>query len=171
MNQLGGLGESEMRRLLIALAMLVATPIQAQAARGVDDPRAFVAATYQAYRANSNAPPADLSFVYSDRLQALHDAYDAWQAAHEDLVGSVGFDWWTNSQDWDTVRVDDLSVSRQGPARMTVAARFTIYDRSDTNRFLFVRQGSRWYLDDVINGSGSSGDGWTLSTLLQERQD
>ena len=164
-----------MRHFTMLLAMLFAALAAPSAAtdvqRGVTDPRAFVARTYDTYRANPNTPPADLSLVYSDRLRALYHAYDAWQDAHQDLVGSVAFDWWTNSQDWDTVRVDDLRVSRHGQNRMAVAVRFTIYDRTDTNRFYFVRQGGRWYLDDVVNGGGSGSNGWTLSALLRERQE
>ena len=164
-----------LRQMLMALAMLFAALAAPAAAtdiqRGVTDPRGFVARTYATYRANPDTPPADLSFVYSDRLRALYDDYDAWQASHQDLVGSVAFDWWTNSQDWGDVRIDDLAVTFDGPDRLTITVRFINFDRTDTNRFQFVRVGERWYLDEVVNGSGSGDNGWTLSALLRERQE
>lgn len=163
-----------MRTWLLAmawLAMSLAAPAAAQGEPGVSDPRAFVGATYETYRRNTDTPPADISYVYSSRLKALYDAYDAWQDAHQDLVGSVAFDWWTNSQDWGDIVVLSLAERRRGRNRLTITATFRNFDRTDTNRFEFVRQGARWFLDDVINGAGSGSHGWTLSALLRERQE
>ena len=137
--------------------------------RGVEDPRALVAQTYEAYRRNPDRPVPSPSFAYSDRLRALFDAYDAWQAGHQDLVGSLNFDWWMNAQDWAPVE-PDLTEDQDGPDRRTVTARFSIYGTPVVNRFQFVRQGGRWYLDDVVNGDGGA-DGWVLSELLQEREE
>ena len=142
---------------------------RAQGRRGVDDPRAFVEQTYARYRSAPNTPPVDPVYSYSDRLRRLFAAYDAWQARHQDLVGSLDFDWWTNAQDWDEIRIAELREQRRGPDRRTVIARFTVFDRESVNRFQFVRQGGRWYLDDVVNGNGRGDDGWTLSALLRER--
>jgi len=143
------------------------TAAPVEAARGVEDPRAFVVQTFAAYQRNPSGPewPA---FAYSDRLRALFDAYEQWAAAHEDLVGSLDFDWWVNAQDW---LLSDVRVTerRQGPNRRTVAARFTNAGRRDEVRFLFVRQGGRWYLDDANEGTGRGDGGWTLSALLRER--
>ena len=143
------------------------TAAAVQTARGVEDPRAFVVQTYAAYQRNPNGPewPA---FAYSRRLRALFDGYEQWAAGHEDLVGSLDFDWWVNAQDW---LLTDVRVTerRQGPNRRTVTARFTNAGRPDEVRFLFVREGGRWYLDDAIEGTGSGDGGWTLSALLRER--
>ena len=139
----------------------------AEAARGVRDPRAFVEQFYAAYETYPNGPewPA---YAYSDRLRALFEAYETWTAGHEDLVGALDFDWWVNAQEWE---LSDVRVTerREGAHRRIVAARFSNAGRPDEIRFLFVRQGGRWYLDDAIEGTGRGDGGWTLSALLRER--
>jgi hypothetical protein len=131
---------------------------------GLSDPRAFVAATYARYRAHPDVPPPDRSFAYSPRLRALFAAYDR-DLSGGDLVGSLHFDWWTNAQDYRIANVR-LSERRQGPGRMTITARFDNYDAHEEVRFLFVRVGHLWYLDDAVHGGA---EGWTLSALLRER--
>lgn len=131
---------------------------------GVTDPRAFVAATYARYQAHPDVPPPDLSFVYSPRLRALFAAYDR-DLGGGDLVGSLDFDWWTNAQDYRIAHVR-LSERRQGPGRMTIIARFDNYAAHEEVRFLFVRVGNLWFLDDAVHGGA---EGWTLSALLRER--
>ena len=135
--------------------------------RGVEDPRTLIAQTYEAYRLSPDRPVPPPSFAYSDRLRALFDAYDAWATKHDDLIGSLDFDWWMNAQDWEPVQ-PSLTESGDGPDRRTVTARFSIYGRPVVNHFRFIRQGGRWYLDDVVNGDGGE-EGWVLSELLQER--
>ena len=152
-----------------AVASHAANPSALALRGGVDDPRAFVAQTYAAYARAPSSPPADQSFVYSPRLRALFAAYDGWQRRHDDLVGSLDFDWWTNSQDWGEINVMALREERAGRDRRTIVARIRNYDVEDTIRFRFVRQGGRWFLDDAVQGSGSGGHGWTLSMLLRER--
>ena len=156
-----------MTRLLLTLALLfgLALPAAAQQ-RGVADPRAFVAATYARYQANRNVPPPDPSHAYSPRLRRLFQAYEAWTRQHQDLVGALDFDWWTNAQDYE-IRNVRITERRVGPGRRWIVASFRNFDRNDVIRFLFVRRGGRWYLDDADQGTG--GDGWTLSALLQER--
>ena len=166
-----------MRILIAALAALAsgqmtleasaAAPAAQAGRRGVEDPRAFVQSTYDLYRAGPEAPIEWPSHAYSDRLRGLFDAYDAWARQHDDLVGSLDFDWWVNAQDWE-LRSAELSEEQDGPDRRTVVARFDNAGRVDTSRFLFVRQGGRWYLDDVSNGDAAQ-DGWVLSQLLRER--
>ena len=141
----------------------------AERQRGVEDPRAFVEQQYSAYLRDENGPDYP-AYAYSDRLRALFSAYDAWTAQHEDLVGSLDFDWWLNAQDWGLANVS-VAETAEGPDRRTETARFTNSGRPDEIRFLFVRQDGRWYLDDAVEGTGSGGDGWTLSTLLQEREE
>lgn len=155
-----------MGRFLTILAALLALPAAAQAQ--VDDPRAFVAATYAAYARRANDPPPEPAHAYSPRLRALFAAYERWARAHDDLVGSLDFDWWVNAQDWD---ISGVAVREEPAARggRRIVARWTNYGRADASRFLFVRIGRRWYLDDVVNGTGSGDDGWTLSALLRER--
>jgi hypothetical protein len=160
-----------MSKLLLAFALLFGAALPAAAQpRGVADPRAFVAATYARYQANPNVPPPDQSFAYSPRLKRLFDAYEAWTRRHEDLVGALDFDWWTNAQDYEirNVRITELPV---GPGRRWIVASFRNFDRQDAVRFLFVRRGWRWYLDDATHFAGRGGDGWTLSELLQRREE
>ena len=136
--------------------------------RGVQDPRAFVASRYEAYLRDPNGPD-EPAFAYSDRLGALFLAYEDWTEQHDDLVGSLVFDWWTNAQDWALADVR-VTEARDGPDRRTVRARFSNGGRPDEIRFLFVRQGELWFLDDAIEGTGSGDGGWTLSDLLRERE-
>lgn len=135
----------------------------------MDDPRAFVAQTYATYARTPNSPPADQSFVYSARLRGLFDAYDAWQRQQENLIGSLDFDWWTNSQDWGEINVMALTEEPDGADQRTITSRIRNYDVESTIRFRFVREDGRWFLDDVIQGTGAGHAGWTLSTLLRER--
>jgi hypothetical protein len=155
-----------MGRIFLILAALLALPAAANAQ--VDDPRAFVAATYARYARAANDPPAEPTHAYSPRLRALFAAYESWARAHDDLVGSLDFDWWVNAQDWD-IRGVTVGEEPAARGRRRIVARWTNYDRADASRFLFVRIGRRWYLDDVVNGSGRGDDGWTLSALLRER--
>lgn len=158
-----------MTRLLLALVLLFsAAPALAQG-RGVADPRTFVVATYARYQAHPDRPPPSQNYAYSPRLRRLFNAYDAWQRQHNDEVGAIDFDWWTNAQDY---RIRNLSyrVINEGPNLRWIVARFDNYDRHDEVRFRFVREGRRWYLDDAMQGTGSGGDGWTLSALLQSRE-
>lgn len=155
-----------MGRFLFFVAALLALPAAANAQ--VDDPRAFVAATYARYARAANDPPAEPAHAYSPRLRALFAAYERWARAHDDLVGSLDFDWWVNAQDWE---ISGVAVTEEaaGPDRRAIVARWTNYGRMDSSRFLFVRDHGRWYLDDVVNGTGSGDEGWTLSALLRER--
>ena len=165
-----------MGRKFVALAVavaalnLVGTAYAAPAhrhahARGVADPRAFVAERYAAYRRGTDSVPADPTWAYSPRLAALFASYNRWQRRHTDEVGSIDFDWWINAQDWE---LSDVAVSQADSGRnaRVVTARWRNSGRSDSSRFLFVRIGTRWYLDDVVHGSGRGDEGWTLSALL-----
>jgi hypothetical protein len=157
-----------MGKLILMLAALTAAAFAPVATRGVDDPRAFVAQQYQLYQRGPDSPIEWPAYAYSPRLRALFDAYDRWARGHDDLVGSLDFDWWLNAQDWE---LHDVAVTERanGPGRKTVTARFRNIDRAEEIRFLFVRQRGRWYLDDAVQGSGHGDDGWTLSALLRER--
>lgn len=141
----------------------------AAAARGVDDPRGFVERTYRNYMRGPDAPIEWPAFAYSDRLKALFDDYDRWQHQHQDEVGSLDFDWWINAQDWE---LSDVVVTDRpdGADRTTEIARFRNSGSAEEIHFLFVRQNGRWYLDDVVQGSGHGEDGWTLSALLRARE-
>ncbi len=157
--------------LLLALALFFGAALPATAqGRGVADPRAFVAATYARYQAHPDVPPRDQSYAYSPRLRRLFAAYDAWQRRHRDLVGALDFDWWTNAQDY-ALRNVRITQRAARPNRRWIHAAFDNYDRHDEVRFLFVRQGGRWYLDDAEEGTGHGSDGWTLSELLQRREE
>ena len=161
----------------LALAALTAPaaasatrPHRAVQARGVADPRAFVAQVYAAYvRGHGDHTPPEPTYAYSDRLRALFRAYHAEEARHQgEIVGALDFDWWINAQDWSLYRVVGAAAN-DGPARRTVTARWHNIDRDDSTRFLFVRAGNRWYLDDAVNGTGHGDNGWTLSDLLRQR--
>lgn len=173
-----------MTRLLLATALLAAWPALAQEApareqevtftdvhmAGVSDPRGFVSSTYADYQAHPDRPPSDQTYAYSPRLRRLFRAYHAWQRQHQDLVGSLDFDWWTNAQDYElrNVRVTQRPA---GANRRWVVARFDNLDRHDEVRFLFVRLRGRWFLDDAMQGTGRGGNGWTLSALLRSREE
>jgi hypothetical protein len=135
-------------------------------ARGVEDPRAFVAQRFAGYRSGTDHVPPDPARAYSPRLAALFAVYDRWQHRHPDEVGSIDFDWWINAQDWELSGVSVTQADTGANAR-TVTAHWTNSGRADSSRFLFVRIGGRWYLDDAVNGTGHGGDGWTLSELLR----
>ena len=64
-----------------------------------------------------------------------------------------------------------LTELNEGPDLRWVIARFDNYDRHDEVRFRFVREHRRWYLDDAMEGSGRGDNGWTLSALLQSREE
>ena len=134
--------------------------------RGVEDPRAFVLQRLQSYRTDNSHVPPDPTWAYSPRLAALFATYDRWQRRHHDEVGSIDFDWWINAQDWELSRISATEADT-GPNARAVTAHWRNSDRDDSSRFLFVRSGGRWYLDDVVNGSGRGDNGWTLSYLLQ----
>ena len=154
-----------MVKFLVTLAALAAAAFT-DAPRGIEDPRAFVAGVYEAYRANPDAPPADPVHAYSDRLRGLFEAYEAWARGHEDLVGALNFDWWVNAQDWEIGPVSLVQFDA-GPDRRVIQASWTNAGRADSTRFFFVRQNGRWYLDEAVNGR--RGEGWTLSELLRQR--
>ena len=145
-----------------------AAPTHRQAQpRGVADPRAFVEQMYAAYiRGHGDSAPPEPAYAFSGRLRALFRAYHAYEARNQgELVGSLDFDWWINAQDWSLSHVV-VTQAATGPATRTILARFRNGDRQDATRFLFVRVGNRWYLDDAVNGGGHGDTGWTLSALL-----
>ncbi|MEA3013165.1 MAG: hypothetical protein QOD42_1710 [Sphingomonadales bacterium] len=175
-----------MTKLLIACALLAAAGLSAPAAAlpfsqaddccegdptfraGVADPRAYVIEMYRFYQAEPNGSSPNSGVAYSRRLRALVNAYDEWTRQHGELVGALDFDWWTNAQDYS---ISNVAVTKRNPSRSRrwIVARFDNYDRHDEVRFLFIRQGRRWYLDDAVHGSGRGAEGWTLSALLRER--
>lgn len=136
--------------------------------RGVTDPRAYVAETYAAYRRAADEPGLgpETDYAHSDRLRDLFEAHDA--AQDGERADPLDFDWWVNGQDWELGEVA-LAEEQDGPDRRTIVARFTNFGRATTSRFQFVRQSGRWFLDDIVNGTGSGDGGWTLSALLRQR--
>jgi hypothetical protein len=167
----------EMGKTILAVAAAVAAlnaPGTAFAApahraahvRGVEDPRAFVARRFAGYRSGTDQVPPDPVWAYSPRLAALFAVYDRWQHRHHDEVGSIDFDWWIDAQDWELSGVS-VTAADTGPNLRTVTARWTNSGRADSSRFLFVRLGRRWYLDDAVHGTGHGEDGWTLSEMLR----
>jgi hypothetical protein len=135
-------------------------------ARGVDDPRSFVAQRFAGYRSGTDHVPSDPVWAYSPRLAALSATYNAWQRRHPDDVGSIDFDWWINAQDWELSGVS-VTQADTGPNARTVTASWHNSGTADSSRFLFVRLAGRWYLDDAVHGTGHGDDGWTLSALLR----
>ena len=151
--------------LNFAGAVIAVPAHRAAHARGVDDPRAFIAQRLAGYRTTTEHVPPDPVWAYSPRLSALAAAYARWERRHHDEVGSIDFDWWINAQDWELSHIT-ATAADTGPNARTVTARWQNSDRADSSRFLFVRIAGRWYLDDVVNGTGHGDDGWTLSNLL-----
>ena len=153
--------------ILAALASPAALCAQAEAPRGVDDPRAFVTQIYHGYERDDPGSISWPTYAYSPRLSALFHDYARFAHAGGALVGTLDFDWWTNSQDWE---LRDVAVTERatGPNGRIVTARFRNGDRAEMIRFLFVRQHGRWYLDDAVQGSGRGSNGWTLSAVLRD---
>jgi hypothetical protein len=156
---------ASMAALHLAGAASAAPAHRAAHARGVDDPRAFVAQRFAGYRGSTDHVPPDPTWAYSPRLAALFSTYNAWQRHHPEEVGPIDFDWWINAQDWELSGVS-VAQSESGPNRRVVTASWRNSGRADSSRFLFVRIGTRWYLDDAIHGTGDSYEDWTLSALL-----
>jgi hypothetical protein len=163
------------RFLALAVAAAVLNPAgaamavpahRAAHARGVDDPRAFVAQRFAGYRSSGDHVPPDPVRAYSPRLSAAFATYNAWQRRHPDDVGSIDFDWWINAQDWELSGVSVAAADNGANARI-VTASWHNSGTADSSRFLFVRIGGRWYLDDVVHGAGHGDEGWTLSALLR----
>jgi len=144
---------------LAALALAAFGP----APRGVEDPRAFVQQRYSEYL-RGNPRSIHLDDYASERLIALADALGEAEGGEDRL----GFDWWVNGQDW---QLSDIRVTRidAGPDDQIVLARFANFGREGVNRFHFVRQRGRWFLDDVQNVTG--GEIWMLSSLLRQAAD
>jgi hypothetical protein len=146
-------------------AAMAAPAHRAAHARGVDDPRAFVAQRFAGYRGSTDHVPPDPVWAYSPRLTALFATYNAWQRRHSDDVGSIDFDWWINAQDWELSAVSVVAADT-GPNARIVTASWHNSGTADSSRFLFLRIGGRWYLDDAVHGTGHGDEGWTLSWLL-----
>ncbi len=156
------------RLIAWALALFLCSAVaEAQPARGVADPRAFLTAIYSHYRTAPETPAPDPRQAYSRRLAALFRAYDR-DLGGGDLVGSLDFDWWVNAQDGRISRVRIAQASRTRN-RIVLTARWLNEGRADSSRFIFVPAGRRWVLDEVINGTGHGDHGWTMSALLRER--
>jgi hypothetical protein len=154
-----------MAGLHLAAAASAVPAHRAAHARGVEDPRAFVAQRFAGYGRSTDHVPPDPTWAYSPRLAALFATYDAWQRRHLDEVGSIDFDWWINAQDWELSGVSVVQADN-GPNRRVVTASWRNSGRADSTRFQFVRIGTRWYLDDAVHGTGHGDEGWTLSALL-----
>ncbi len=135
--------------------------------RGVTDPRAYVAETYAAYRRATDEPGQgpETDYAHSDRLNRLFEVHDA--AVDGVSPDALDFDWWVNEQDW---RLSEVIITEERPdaSHRIIVARFTNSGRMTTNRFQFIRQGGRWFLDDIV--SASRAGGWTLSALLRPRR-
>ncbi|MCW5725069.1 MAG: hypothetical protein KIS81_08920 [Maricaulaceae bacterium] len=143
-----------MQRLiaLMAAIVLAAPAAMAQQTR-IDDPSAFIANVYDDLK-NDGWPP-DASGIFTARLSAL-----VWP----DFApgAQIGFDFWTDAQDFDlsdvTIAAADTSFSRR-----TVTASFRNFGQMTRVHFHWMRQdGGGWLIDDV-----TSDNGWTLSDLLR----
>jgi hypothetical protein len=159
----------------ILFLMLLAAPLNMAAADaqrgGVDDPRAFVMARFEAYARSPVAPPPLPSSVYDSRLRDKFADYRRWtrRAARRlpGWVAPLNFDWWVNAQDW---RITDIQVTERfsWPRSRIVTASWRNHDRADTSMFHFIHSRNRWYLFDVSNGPAGERR-WSLSSLLDRR--
>jgi hypothetical protein len=132
----------------------------AEAGRGINDPRAFLVHTYSGYL-HGDAGPDVTDRVASARLRAL-------LAAARTSRRGLDIDFWVNASDW-SVADFALAEEQGGRGRRTIAARFRNHGRREVIRFHFLQTDGRWFLDEVVAGSGSGDGGWTLSALLAER--
>jgi hypothetical protein len=155
-----------MLRWMLVPALLLAIPgldeARAQppsaAVSGVRDPVAFVRARFAQYE-RGEAPTSFPDHVFSARLQALFDALSNVEGGEE----RIDFDWWVDGQDFqiDQVRLKPAWLGRN---RFNVHARWRNFGSDQNGTFLFVREGGRWHLDDVVSHT----TGWTLSILLEQ---
>lgn len=125
---------------------------------GVPDPLVFVRESYAIPRVMPG-----LDHYASERLRAEVHAQDE-AAGGEDL--SI-LNWWVDGSE---ERVTGLEVSRAPgarPDRQTIISKFRNFGRPVALRFSFVREGSAWYLDEVVNLAGRRS--WTLTSLLRLR--
>ena len=81
----------------------------------------------------------------------------------------IGYATATKVDAWELSGISVTQADR-GPNARTIIAHWNNGGRADSSRFLFVRVGTRWYLDDAVNGTGHGDNGWTLSTLLRHPQ-
>ena len=149
--------------LLLAVPGLGEEPARAQReaaapASGVRNPVAFVRARFAQYE---RGEPIDdwPEYAFSSRLRALFERLSVAEGGEERL----GFDWWIDGQDWEVTKVR-LTPAGPGRGRINVHARWRNFGSEQNGTFLFVREGGRWYLDDVVSHTS----GWTLSILLEQ---
>ncbi|HYD14116.1 MAG TPA: hypothetical protein VEC11_14815 [Allosphingosinicella sp.] len=143
--------------LALAVALGRAEP---PAYPGVADPMAFVAARYGEYQHGNRTIALD-SYA-STRLRRLLHAFDE-AAGGEELDGA---DFWIDGVDWRLAGLDLALEPRRRPDRQTVTARFRNLSRPVLLRFHFVREGGRWFLDEVVRPGRR---GWTLTGRLARR--
>jgi hypothetical protein len=133
---------------------------EAEAGRGIHDPHAFLVYTYSGYL-HGDAGPDLTDRVAGARPRVL-------LAGARTRGRGLDIDFRVNASDWS---IADLALAEEqgGRDRRTIAARFRNHGRREVIRFHFLRTDGRWFLDEVVAGSGSGDGGWTLSALLAER--
>lgn len=140
-------------------------PAPAETRAGVGDPLGFVRAVYTRYAGGRSGGLGTASPAYSPRLaQAYAQAR------------SLPFDPWLGATDGEITALSVEEAPPPAPERRVIVARFRNDGRPVANRFEFVGEGRRWFLDDIVNEPGGAAaadasgapNGWRLSGLLAE---
>jgi hypothetical protein len=169
---------SALKFALIALACAAAMPgpaaaqanQEAAARPGIDDPLAWVNATYRPARPD-DARDADIpdsqKTSYSPRLRAMFADDERFAHGEE---GRLGFSPVTGSVDSQIAGFGAVARAVEGtPDRSIVTATFRNIGVPTTIAYYFQRIDGRWYVDDIAS-PGQPGAGgmppWTLSLVL-----
>lgn len=152
--------------LPLAAACSAATSAPAKADEGAAVDRAVTAlyAPYGQEQPNWDAVRALKN--YSQETEALIAKWE--KGLPEDEVTELGdFDWLCECQDWDS-KAFKLTIQPHGPVtdgKAEVSAKIDIgFDESRDERFLMVKEGDGWKVDDLFSESFPKG----LKVALQE---
>lgn len=148
------------RRPRLALVFLLLLG-SANPGLAADDPAAIVQAYYQAEESGG----ADVNAYLSQRLLALYHAAARNAEKHEgESVSGLDFSVAVSGQDWEdgTFQSLRLAVLSQRDDRAEVKATFKNFRQQDL-RYLVVREGERWVIDDIRSVTET----WLWSDLLR----
>lgn len=146
------------------LLLCIASLLLASATAAQDDPDRIVADIYEAYSGHglgiSPTDPANRD-MFSARLQGLLEKEEA--LVERDGLGALDFDVFVDGQDFDVsdVRVDAPEFAGEA-ASVTVS--LLNFGEPRRLRFLFVEEGGRWRIDDIVSARADAP--WTLTALL-----
>jgi hypothetical protein len=149
--------------MVLLLAAVSATPVAARAA-GESSPADIVTAIYRVYagpKGDYSAGSLDdkrVAVYFSKSLRAELKAMNARSKKLNEPI--LDFDPVTDSQD---PQVDKLTIAPEGD--VAALATFSGGDEQHVVRYLFVREGDVWKLDDIAGGAGDNK--WDLRDIIK----